>query len=316
MSTPTLGLSLLAGILSFLSPCVLPLLPSYLSFVSGTAVGAIRDGVAPRRLLLLNTLMFVLGFSLVFVALGVLFAGTALLFPGAIRTIDIIAGSIVVVLGLNIIFDFVKVLNLEARLHLSRKPAGLAGSFLVGLAFAAGWTPCIGPILTSILFLAGTSGNVGMGVLYLSVYSAGLAIPFLLTALFFGSATSLFARIKNHFGAIRMVTGLFLVSLGLLIALGRFQELNVWLLRTASVIAQWESAHPQGARLIPAVLLIAIATGSLAPALVRAIRRDQPVLRAGGALAAITLGLVATLQLAGTIDLVGLVSRWLRFQGL
>ncbi len=316
MSTPTLGLSLLAGVLSFLSPCVLPLLPSYLSFVSGTAVGAMRDGVVPRRLLLLNTLMFVLGFSLVFVALGVLFAGTALLFPGATRTIDIVAGSIVVVLGLNIIFDFVKVLNLEARLHLSRKPAGLAGSFLVGLAFAAGWTPCIGPILTSILFLAGTSGNVGLGVLYLSVYSAGLAIPFLLTALFFGSATALFAGIKKHFGTIRMATGLFLVLLGLLIAFGRFQELNIWLLRSAGAISRWETANPQGARLIPAVLLIALTIGSMVPALVRAIRREQPVLRAGGASVTVTLALVATLQLAGTIDLVGLVSRWLRFQGL
>lgn len=320
MDVPTIGLSFLAGLLSFVSPCVLPLLPSYLSFVSGATLSQMRDDATIRRAVFLNTVMFVLGFSVVFVVLGVIFAGSALLFPGATQVINLIAGSIVILLGLNIIFDFVTVLNLEARFHLKDKPRGLLGSFLVGLAFAAGWTPCIGPILTGILFLAGTAGNVGSGVLYLSVYSAGLAVPFLLTALFFGAATTLFARIKRHFAAIRAVTGSILVAIGFLIAVGRFQELNIWLLRSATSVSRWAAANPQASRILPAVALGALAVLALLPSVFRFRRRKETgearILRPAGVTVASLLIVIAAMQAAGVVDLMSFVSRWLAFQGL
>ncbi|TVQ17644.1 MAG: cytochrome c biogenesis protein CcdA [Spirochaetaceae bacterium] len=317
VDTPTIGLSFLAGLLSFVSPCVLPLLPSYLSFVSGATLSQMRDDSTVRRAVVANTLMFVLGFTVIFVTLGVVFAGSALLFPGATQIINVVAGTIVIVLGLNIVFDFIKVLNLEARFHLSEKPRGLFGSFLVGLAFAAGWTPCIGPILTGILFLAGTSGNVTTGVFLLIVYSAGLAVPFVLTAIFFGTATRLFAKIKRHFVTIRIVTGSILIAIGTLIAIGRFQELNIWLLRSASAVSRWASANPGAARVIPAMVLFALAIVSLIPAARRAFGSDRaPVIRPVGAAIASLFAVLAVLQLTTVIDLMSVVSSWLAFQGL
>ena len=317
MTAPTLGLSLLAGLLSFLSPCVLPLLPSYLSFVGGVTLKEMQEDASIRRGLFVNTLFFVLGFSVVFVTLGVVFSGSALFAPGATRTINLIAGIIVILLGINIVFDFIKVLNLERRFHFTRRPKGKVGSFLVGLAFAAGWTPCIGPILTGILFMAGSAGTVGTGVLYLSVYSAGLAIPFLLTALFFNRANGLFARIKKHFRLIRIISGLLLVGIGLLIATGRFQNLNILLFRAASAAARWSDANPTAATLVPALLLAVIA-GLIALSAVRFWRSSAAPRRVpwGRIVACGALVVTVVLQLAGVVDLMSGISAWLQFQGI
>ena len=320
MNAPTLGLSLLAGLLSFLSPCVLPLLPSYLSFVGGVTLTELKDDRAIRRALLINTVFFVVGFSVVFVTLGVVFAGSALFAPGAARVINVVAGGIVIVLGLNIIFDFISILNFERKVHVTRRPKGKIGSFLVGLAFAAGWTPCIGPILTGILLLAGRSGTVGTGVLYLSVYSLGLAIPFLLTAAFFSRATGLFSRLRRHFRLIRIVSGGLLILIGLLIAVGRFQNLNIVLFQAATAVGRWTEGNPLAARIVPAVVLLLLAT----PFFVRVGRSRKKSKEhdssegtaMGSAIAGIVLALLATLQLAGVLSIMSIVSVWLRFQGI
>ena len=347
MDTPTIGLSFLAGLLSFLSPCVLPLLPSYLSFVGGVSIKQIQEGAAVRRSLMMNTTFFVLGFSAVFIALGVFFSSSALLFPNATKYINFVAGALVVVLGLNVIFDFVSVLNIERRLHLRKRPKGGVGSFLIGVAFAAGWTPCIGPILTSILFLAGASGRVATGILYLAIYSAGLSVPFLLTAFFFNRATSLFQKIKKHFLTIRVVSGLLLVTIGVLIFTGRFQNLNIALYRSALVLNDWAEQSPSASRLIPGIVLAVIA---LIPMIYFGVKlfvrnsagrqREEPVPKMdvtfrisssgdGATLIpqrrarvplAIGFGaillIVATLQLTGVLNLISAADWWLKFQGL
>jgi len=320
MDTPTLGLSLLAGLLSFVSPCVLPLLPSYLGFVGGVTIKEMQEDASIRRGLFVNTLFFVLGFSVVFVTLGVVFSGSALLAPGATQVINIVAGSIVVLLGLNIMFDFIKVLNMEKRFHFTGRPRGKVGSFVVGLAFAAGWTPCIGPILTGILFLAGSSGTVGTGILYLSVYSAGLAIPFLLTALFFNRATGLFAKVKRHFKAIRIGSGALLVAIGLLIAFGRFQNLNIALFRAATAAGRWAESNPTASRVLPSVILALLALLALVPAMRRIVRNSSSAQARKLPVVLLSIGAVllvlAVLQVAGTLNAMDAVSAWLRFQGI
>ncbi|MDX9958616.1 MAG: cytochrome c biogenesis protein CcdA, partial [Spirochaetia bacterium] len=156
-----------AGLLSFLSPCVLPLIPGYLSFISGRSGQEIRSGEAKAGIFF-RTLFFVAGFSTVFIGLGLVFSGGGMLFAGrATRIITSVAGTIIVLFGLNMIFDIFKALNREVRAQVSTKPAGAAGSFVVGMAFGAGWTPCIGPILASILLVASRSGRAPEAALLL-----------------------------------------------------------------------------------------------------------------------------------------------------
>jgi len=170
---PTLALSFAAGVLSFLSPCIVPLVPSYLSFIGGVAANEAGESAASRGVVVLRTALFVAGFTIVFVVLGVVFSGSGALFTSAGRVVNLVAGGVVVVLGLNVIFDFWKVLNIERRYHMSHRPSGHLGSILIGMAFGAGWTPCIGPILASVLLLAGSSGSVATGVLYLVAIPLG-----------------------------------------------------------------------------------------------------------------------------------------------
>jgi cytochrome c biogenesis protein CcdA len=189
-----LVLAFVAGLLSFLSPCVLPLIPSYLSFVSGVSFKDLGEAGAVRWMILSRTVFFVAGFTIVFVALGILFSGPALLFSNASRWINFGAGLVVVLLGINIAFDLVGALNVERRFHTTRRPTGYLGAILVGMAFGAGWSPCIGPILASILFLAGTQGEAGRAAILLLVYSLGLGLPFLVTGAAFTRVSAYLQR--------------------------------------------------------------------------------------------------------------------------
>jgi cytochrome c-type biogenesis protein len=221
--------ALAAGLLSFLSPCVLPLIPAYLAMASGYGVADIRLGEGRLRTLT-RTLVFAAGFTAVFIALSIVFSGAAMLAGGLSRTIAIIAGGLVILLGLNLVFDFIKLLDLEARLGRVRAPRGYAGAFLLGMAFAAGWSPCVGPILASILMLAaqGAADGAAAGgaslarsVLLLGAYSLGLALPFLAASLFLDRLTPLLAWFKRHGRGVRITSGIFLVALGALMALGK-----------------------------------------------------------------------------------------------
>jgi len=224
---PSLLLVFIAGLLSFFSPCVLPLIPSFLSVLGG--VSANRR----RSVLLISTLCFILGFTVVFICLSIIVSATFLLMGGVSKYIQIIAGIIVIVMGLNIIFDFISILNYEKRLHLTNKVNdhgfiyGLVRAFITGAAFGAGWTPCIGPILASVLLLAGQSGKIGLTIIYLVIYSFGLGLPFFLSAAFFDRFLVSANWFRSNMMIIKIISGIFLVFIGVLILTGRFSDLNI-----------------------------------------------------------------------------------------
>lgn len=306
-------LAFAAGLLSFLSPCVLPLIPSYLSFMSGVAFRDLDQPGEVRRRLVGRTALFVLGFSIVFVALGLLFSGPAMLFSGASRWINFVSGLLVILLGLNVMFDFVAGLNVERRVQTRTRPAGAVGTVLVGMAFGAGWSPCIGPILASILLLAGSGGAAGRAAGLLAVYSAGLGLPFMLAGLAFGRFSRSMQRLKPYLGAIRTASGAFLIGLGLLIMFGRFQQLNGWLMQTGLSLERWAEANTGQARLVtgavPVLLGLLIPLRSLLGER-RLPRRPLPVIMT------IMLCGLGVLTLSGAVDMPGLLSEWLRYQGI
>jgi len=237
----------IAGVLSFISPCVLPLIPGYLSFISGVSLEEMR-GMAPattgagsraagagvsaaaKRQVIITSLFFILGFSLVFVSLG---ASATVLGQYLMERLTIfgkIAGVLLILFGLHTIgvFKIPFLLN-EARVQTSTKPAGMLGAVIVGISFAFGWTPCIGPILSAILLVAAQQESVNQGILLLSIYSMGLAIPFLLTALAINQFFVAFSKIRRHYRAIEIVSGLLMIVIGILIFTNRFTIIAQWL---------------------------------------------------------------------------------------
>jgi len=226
--------SVFAGLLSFFSPCVLPLLPSYLCIIGGTPKNASAEPEAERRRkpgVVARTGCFILGFSSVFITLSVLLSATFLLMGGAIWWINLIAGIIVIVLGLNIIFDFISFVNYEKRFNIEGKQrGGFIGAFLTGGAFGASWTPCVGPVLAGILLLAGQSGNVPSAVFFLVCYSAGLGLPFILASIFFSKFMKVSAKLRPRLPLIRKISGALLTAIGVLIVTGQYERLNAFLI--------------------------------------------------------------------------------------
>ena len=229
----TLLAAFAAGFLSFVSPCVLPLIPGYISFVSGISVEEMRADIAPAasRLQVFSTsLAFVIGFSLVFVALGASATAVGKFLFARLPLFSKIAGGVLIIFGLHTMGVFrLAFLETEKRVHSRRKPAGAFGAMLVGIAFAFGWTPCIGPILGGILAIAGSKNSVAEGVTLLAVYSLGLGIPFLITSLainqFFGAAK----RIRKHYHAIELTSGALLIAIGVLIISGQLTIITRYL---------------------------------------------------------------------------------------
>ena len=225
-----LWVALTGGVVSFLSPCVLPLVPSYLSFVTGMSLEDLQGGV-DRRATFMHSLLFVLGFSIIFIALGASASFLGSFLYNYKVWIARVGGAVIIVLGLHLtgVFKIAPLLR-ERRVHVSDKPAGYLGTIGVGAAFGAGWTPCIGPILGSILTLASTQDTVWAGVSLLSVYSLGLAIPFLISALALDLFLSAFSRFRRFLPAVEKGAGVMLIILGLLLVTGRWTWLNGLLL--------------------------------------------------------------------------------------
>ena len=216
-----------AGLLSFLSPCVLPLVPSYIGFITGMGL---EDITRARRTTLIHACLFVIGFSAIFILLG---AGATLvgqLLHAYKPLIARIGGLMLIALGLWMIgvfkFGF---LNQERRVHLSDKPLGYLGTMLVGVAFGAGWTPCLGPILSGILMVAGSEATVGRGVALLAAYSAGLAVPFLLSAVLLERFFGFFQQFRSKLGMVNRIAGILLIIVGSLLLTGWFQIMAAWL---------------------------------------------------------------------------------------
>lgn len=227
-----IAIALGAGVLSFLSPCVLPLVPSYLSFVTGMTLEDLRDGVGDRRAVLLHSALFVAGFSAVFMLLGASASFIGQFFRVYEDWIARIGGVLIVVLGLHLLGVFrIGALMRERRVQLADKPAGKLGTLAVGAAFGAGWTPCIGPVLGAILTLAGTRETVWSGVGLLLVYSVGLAVPFMVAALALDWFLGAFRRFRRFIPVMEKASGLLLVGLGILLLTGSFTVLSGWLVR-------------------------------------------------------------------------------------
>ena len=233
-----------AGLLSFISPCVLPLIPGYLSYISGLSLDEMRGTpvvaggsaiavartVAARRQVVLSSLAFILGFSLVFVSLGAAASAIGQFLASQQALFNRLAGAVIIVFGLHTMGILrIEWLYQEKRLQTSRKPAGFLGACLVGVAFAFGWTPCIGPILAGILAVASSQETVGQGVKLLAVYSLGLGVPFLVTALMIDRFFAAKTRISRYYHSIEVVSGALLVVIGLLIFTNRFTVIAKWL---------------------------------------------------------------------------------------
>ncbi len=232
-----------AGLLSFLSPCVLPLIPGYLSYISGLSLDQLRGapggggaGVAvaappeARRQVVLASLAFILGFSLVFVALGASASYIGQFLTSRLTLLGRIAGAIIILFGLHTMGVLrIEWLYQEKRVQTTKRPAGFVGAVLVGSAFAFGWTPCLGPILAGILAVAATQNTVGHGVRLLAAYSLGLGVPFLATALAINRFFAAFAKIRRHYHAIEVASGALLVVIGVLIFTNRFTVIAQWL---------------------------------------------------------------------------------------
>ena len=227
-----------AGVLSFLSPCVLPLVPPYLCFLAGISLDELTHkhkarGWRPAWRVEARSVAFVLGFATVFVALGASASVIGKAVTTYFDTLAIVAGVIIIILGLHFLGVFrIGLLFREARFQNVSKPAGFLGAYIVGLAFAFGWTPCVGPVLAAILMVAGIEGSAARGALLLGAYALGIGIPFMLASLFSGPFVQMMARLRGHMGTIEKVIGGALVLTGVLFLTGGMPRIAGWLLET------------------------------------------------------------------------------------
>jgi cytochrome c-type biogenesis protein len=274
------------------------------------AAGALGGGASgSRRHPVPGTLCFIAGFSLVFVILGVLLSGTLLLLGGAGRIIKTAAGLIIIILGLNSWVEFLPFLNYEKRFHPAQR-RGLGGAFLTGAAFGAGWTPCVGPILGSVFLMAGQSGKIGAAALCLAAYSAGLGLPFLGASLALEPFLRRAARLRPYRSLIQRLSGLFLIGLGLLMLLDRFQGLNTYFIQGEYGFIRWARGGSPWVRIVPAFLFFI-------PALLLTLsrlRRGKPLFAPLPVILLCLLCALGTLQIAGLLDCAGLLARWFVFR--
>jgi cytochrome c-type biogenesis protein len=217
-----------AGLISFLSPCVLPLVPGYVSLISGAGVEELKSNNSQLlRKVMLNSAAFILGFSIVFIALGAISTEVGQMLRFYKSTLARIAGVIIIVFGLHLTGIFkIKALYTDARLHAVKGGSTPWGAFVIGFAFAFGWTPCVGPILAVILGFAAAQDSVVKGILLLAVYSLGLAVPFLLTSLGIERFLKFYSRFRSHMHALEVASGALLIVLGGLLVFGRFTLLS------------------------------------------------------------------------------------------
>ena len=230
-----LGVAFVTGLFSFLSPCVLPLIPPYLCFLGGVTFDELQNETALQsaagRRVFIAALAFVMGFATVFVALGVTASIVGQVLIDSLAVLTPIAGGIVILLGLHFLGVFrIGSLNRDARFQSARRPAGIAGAYAVGLAFAFGWTPCVGPVLAAILFLAAGDASQGRGAALLAVYSAGIGLPFLAASLAVRPFLAFLGRFRRHLHRVEQAMGVLLVATGVLFITGTINDIDNLLL--------------------------------------------------------------------------------------
>ena len=221
----------IAGLISFLSPCVLPLVPGYVSLISGAGVEELKSPQAHlMRRVMFNSIGFILGFSVVFITLGAISTEIGQLAALYKHTLSIVAGVVVIIFGIHLTgIVQIPFLLQDARLHSVKGSSTVIGAFVIGFAFAFGWTPCLGPILTIILGFASQEETLTKGILLLGVYSLGLAVPFLLTSLLMRRFLEFYSRFRSHMHALEVASGVLMIGLGLLLVLGKFTLISSWL---------------------------------------------------------------------------------------
>lgn len=228
----SVGVAFIAGIVSFLSPCVLPIVPSYVTFITGMTLDelTVRGTAAARAKAALHAALFVLGFTLVFVTLGATATVFGAVLQRSLPLLQQIGGILITLFGLYLV-GLLRLPSLmrERRVHLASRPAGLAGSVLVGVAFGAGWTPCVGPVLASILLYAGTSATMSQGMLLLGAYAIGLGIPFFVAAVGLNWYIAGARRLTRWLRPVEIVAGSLLIAVGVLLFTGRFTTLTAYL---------------------------------------------------------------------------------------
>jgi len=231
---PAAAVALAAGIISFLSPCVLPIVPPYLAYMSGISIAQMTaGGAAVRRHTVLPAVAFVLGLSTIFLLLGFTASAFGMFFLSHQETFVRVAGAVVIVFGLHFLGVFrIPILDREARFDAGDRGGSALGAYVLGLAFAFGWTPCIGPQLGAILTLAASEGSVGRGTLLLGIYAAGLGLPFLAAAVFVDRSAAVLARLRRHMRLIERAAGVLLLAVGLALVTGAFTDLAFWLVET------------------------------------------------------------------------------------
>lgn len=230
---PAVLIALTAGVLSFLSPCVLPIVPPYLAYMSGISMQDMTQDQSAQRKAIVPAIMFVLGLSTVFLFLGFTASAFGAFFLQNQLLFARISGVVIIIFGLHFLGIFrIPILDREARMDAGDRGGSALGAYILGLAFAFGWTPCIGPQLGAILSLAASEASVTRGTFLLGVYAAGLGIPFLLAALFVERSTHVMSRLKRYMGVIEKSMGALLVLVGLAMLTGAFTSFSWWLLET------------------------------------------------------------------------------------
>lgn len=235
---PAMFIAMLAGLLSFLSPCVLPIVPPYLAYMGGVSVTDLDETLAARRKVFVAAVFFVLGLSTIFLLLGFAASAAGRLLLQAQDWFVFIAGVVVMIFGAHFVGVYrIGFLDREARVETGDRGGSAFGAYVLGLAFAFGWTPCLGPILGAILGLAATEGDVARGTVLLAVYALGLGLPFLLVAAFFPRLKNVMNWMKRHMARIERTSGLLLWTVGLLMITGQFTAFSYWLLERFPALA-------------------------------------------------------------------------------
>jgi len=302
----SLSLTFFAGLVSFASPCVLPLVPSYLGFLAAET-GKFRGFI--------RTLGFVLGFVIVFALLGLFFTQGSQMIGSQNRWIQYASGGIVILFALNLWFNFLPFLNYELKAHFTRRPAGFLEAVVVGMAFGAGWTPCIGPILSTILFYAAVSGNTINGLGYLVFYGLGLGVPFLLLSLGLDTFRPALNWMKARARQVQIGSGILLMAFGLLIITGQTLVFSSWLPSAGYRLERWNASNPSLGQtigiLFPTLLLVL-------PGIILLFARYQKLrkLSVPGAIMLILYLVILWGDLSGQWDVLKVAAAWMQFQGI
>lgn len=332
-------LAFIAGLLSFLSPCVFPLFPSYLAMLTGNTVRDLQKATTHtgirssekasegpeepnnltgiRKHLFSRALAFSAGFTVVFLLLGIVFSGTSTFWGSHQVLLNRIGGIVIIFLGIDTWFGFISLLKREWRIHPTNRPQGLGGAFLFGAAFGAGWSPCIGPILASILLMASRKEVVQAAFLLLS-YSLGLASPFILLSLFLGKLSTFMNFLKKHMGVIQKVSGTLLIGIGLFMFLGDLRSLSAQMVRLAYTLQGLSETYGGILRWLFTLLYFALALFFLWRA-ITSLKQSPPFFRPRNLLRlvwTVLFFILAILEGGGWVSSLQAIASWLLFEGI